>query len=61
MIKDMVEKPDFDDVVESSLNEEKSDEDIVAEYVENEKIDEEYAERCLSGVNTTKKSPISLV
>ena len=61
MIKDMVEKPNFDDVVESSLNEEKSEEDIVAEYVENEKIDEEYAERCLSGVNTTEESSVSLV
>jgi len=28
---DMVEEPDFDDVVESSLNEEESEENIVAE------------------------------
>ncbi len=57
---DMVEEPDFDDAVESSLNEEESEENIVAEYVENEKNDEEYSERCLSGVNTTEESSVSL-
>ena len=56
----MAMKSDFDDAVESSLNEEESDEDIVAEYVENEKIDEEYAERCLLGT-TPIEEPISLV
>ena len=56
----MAMKSDFDDAVESSLNEEESDEDIVAEYVENEKIDEEYAERCLLGANPIEE-PISLV
>lgn len=61
MIENMVVNPDFDDIVESSLNEEDSEEDIVAEYVENGKIDEEYAERCLSGLNTTEESPVPLV
>ncbi len=56
----MAMKSDFDDAVESSLNEEESEEDIVAEYVENEKIDEEYAERCLSGANPAEE-PVSLV
>ncbi len=43
----MAIQSDCDDAVESSLHEEESEEDIVAEYVENEKIDAEYAERCL--------------
>ncbi|MCP4055356.1 MAG: hypothetical protein GY739_20410 [Mesoflavibacter sp.] len=52
-------KSDFDDAVESSLNEEESEEDIVAEYVENEKIEEDYTKRCLLGANP--EEPISLL
>ena len=55
----MAKKSDFDDAVESSLNEEESEEDIVAEYVENEKIDDDYAKRCLLGANI--EEPISLL
>ncbi len=47
----MTMKLDLYDVVESSLNDEESEEDIVAEYVESERIDTEYEERCLSGKN----------
>jgi len=56
----MAIQSDFDDAVESSLNEEESEEDIVAEYVANERIDEEYAERCFVGTNPIEE-PISLV
>ncbi|MCP4397276.1 MAG: hypothetical protein GY801_08265 [bacterium] len=56
----MAIQSDFDDAVESSLNEEESEEDMVAEYVENEKIDEEYVERCLLGTNPIAE-PISFV
>jgi len=42
----MTIKKDYTDAVETSINEEDSDEDIVTEYVENEKIDEEYEKRC---------------
>ncbi len=47
----MTMKLDLYDAVESSLNDEESEEDIVAEYVESERIDTEYEERCLSGKN----------
>ncbi len=57
----MDKAPDFDDAVESSLTEEESEEDIVAEYVEDEKVDEEYVERCLLGLNTSKEAPVYLV
>lgn len=55
----MAIKSDFDDAVEFSLGEEESsEEDITAEYVENEKIDEEYAKRCLSGSPLVKPGSI---
>ncbi len=56
----MAMKFDFDNVVEYSLNEEESEEDIVAEYMEDAKVDEEYAERCLLGTEAIEE-PISLV
>ncbi len=56
----MAMKSDFYDAVESSLNEEESEEDIVAEYVESERIDAEYAEQCLLGKKPVDE-PIPLV
>lgn len=44
----MKTKLDFDDIVENALNEENSEEDIVAEYVENEISEQEHKELCLS-------------
>ena len=43
-------KLDIDDKVENALNVEDSDEDIVAEYVESEIVEQEYEERCSSGL-----------
>ena len=39
---------DFDDKVENALNAEDSDEDIAAEYMESERVEQEYEERCSS-------------
>lgn len=43
-------KFNFDDKVENALNAEDSDEDIAAEYVENEKVEQECEERCSYGL-----------
>ena len=56
----MAIKSDFYDVVEFSLNEEESCEDIVAEYVEDEIIDEEYTQRCSLEASSIEE-PISLM
>jgi len=56
----MAIKSDFYDVVEFSLNEEESCEDIVAEYVEDEIINEEYTQRCSLGASAIEE-PISLM
>jgi len=42
-------KSDFDDIVENALNEENSEEDLVAEYVENEILEQEHEDVCESG------------
>ena len=44
----MTKRFNFDDKVEDTLNAEDSDEEIAAEYVEREMIEQEYEERCSS-------------
>ncbi len=45
----MKTKPDFDNLVEHALNEENSEEDLVAEYVENELLEQDHRAGCVAG------------
>lgn len=57
----MIRKLDFDDDIENALNDEDSEEDIVAEYLESEKVEEDIEERCLSGVSPIEEKEPSLI
>jgi len=52
----MKSKIDLDEAVERTLNQEYSDEEIVAEYVENEKIEDEYYDKALNEKDETSLS-----
>jgi hypothetical protein len=47
----MKSKLDLDEAVERSLNQDNTDEDIVAEYVENEKLEDEYYDKALDDID----------
>jgi hypothetical protein len=57
----VIAKLDFDDDVENALNDGDSEEDIVAEYVESEKVEDDYEAQCLSGVDPVEEKETSLM
>jgi len=57
----VIRKLDFNDDLENALNVEDSEEDIVAEYLESEKVEKDYEERCLSGVSPIEIKETSLM